>query len=125
MFVALSLVLLIIEVKSQGPFQDNRHIQCYSCGDCPEPFFFIHAQTTITPPDAGQCMKTVVNRPTTNRLLVSKGFTRNCIPEYSSTIRVYCCSYNLCNRSNGLFPSILVLTAVFFYQNIFHFFLMN
>ncbi|CAF3969530.1 unnamed protein product [Adineta steineri] len=113
------------QVKSQGPLQDNRHIQCYSCGDCPEPFFFIHAQTTITPPDAGQCMKTVVNRPTTNRLLVSKGFTRNCIPEYSSTVRVYCCSYDLCNRSNGLFPSILVLTAVFFYQNIFHFFLMK
>jgi len=31
-------------------------IQWYSCSDCPQPFFFVHTQIIITPPDIDQCI---------------------------------------------------------------------
>lgn len=55
----------------------------------------------------------MVNSATTGRLIVSKGFTRNCIGESSPNLHVYCCQYNLCNTSNGLFPSKRLVTAIF------------
>lgn len=44
----------LIEIESQ--WYGNGEIQCYSCSDCPEPFIYIYAQTTLTPTDVGRCM---------------------------------------------------------------------
>ncbi|CAF0979275.1 unnamed protein product [Adineta ricciae] len=92
----------------------DRNLQCYSCSDCPEPFFYVPTQVTITPPDVGQCMKTVVTVAGSNRLLVSKGFTRSCISESSANVRVYCCQYNFCNGSHisSLSTSLLLMMFI-------------
>ncbi|CAF0975525.1 unnamed protein product [Rotaria sordida] len=113
MLFFMSIILLLPKIQSQYSHYDNERIQCYSCSDCPEPFFYSHSQVTTTPPNYGQCMKTVVYMPTTHRHLISKGFTRNCIPESSNDVRVYCCHHYLCNRSNVLFQSEFFIILVF------------
>ncbi|UJR10885.1 hypothetical protein I4U23_015072 [Adineta vaga] len=114
MLVVSLLILLFTEVNSQSwSSYGSRYVQCYSCSDCPEPFFYVPTQITITPPDVGYCMKTVVYMTGSNRLLVSKGFTRNCIAESSNNVRVFCCQHNLCNRSHILSSSSLVHVVIF------------
>lgn len=52
--------------------------------------------------------------PTENRLVVTKGFSRNCKPGLTDNVRVYCCDESLCNRSNILLSSsIFVINLIF------------
>lgn len=52
--------------------------------------------------------------PNSGRRLVTKGFTHNCIPEYSQYVQIYCCYYNLCNKSNFLSSSMIVMMILVF-----------
>ncbi|CAF1119899.1 unnamed protein product [Adineta ricciae] len=71
MLIVLFVASLITGVNCQSLVSyGDRNLQCYSCSDCPEPFFYVPTQVTITPPDVGQCMKTVVTVAGSNRLLV-------------------------------------------------------